>query len=96
VAGVGDDHEHALAALLARLDNVLNLASLPRALTDRGVEREMIPTLAEEATRQWTANFNPRPLTHDDFVTLYGAAFEVPRDDVPVSAQTRASETQPR
>jgi alcohol dehydrogenase len=36
----------------------------------------MIPTLAEEASKQWTATFNPRPVTQDDFISLYEAAFE--------------------
>ena len=31
-----------------------------------------------EAARQWTVNFNPRPLTADDFVALYTAA-NIPR-----------------
>lgn len=30
-----------------------------------------VPLLAAEAARQWTAQFNPRPLTADDFVALY-------------------------
>jgi hypothetical protein len=33
--------------------------------------------LAEEAARQWTANFNPRPVSRDDFVALYSAAFRM-------------------
>lgn len=86
IAGVADGHEHALRSLLARLENVLNLASLPRGLADCGVEEESIPMLAEEAARQWTADFNPRPLSRDDFVMLYRAAFAPPRNPVPVSA----------
>jgi len=35
----------------------------------------MIPTLAEEAAKQWTATFNPRTITARDFVRLYEAAF---------------------
>ena len=93
VAGVGDDHEHALSLLLARLENVLNLASLPRVLVDCGVEPEAIPTLAEEAWRQWTASFNPRALTRDHFASLYRAAFEPRGNEAPVSARTRNRET---
>lgn len=93
VAGVGDDHEHALGLLLARLENVLNLASLPRVLAVCGVEPEAIPTLAEEAGRQWTASFNPRALTRDHFANLYRAAFEPRGNEAPVSARTRSRET---
>jgi len=31
--------------------------------------------LAEEAAKQWTANFNPRRIEAADFVGLYEAAF---------------------
>jgi alcohol dehydrogenase class IV len=36
----------------------------------------MIKTLAGEASKQWTATFNPRPLTVEDFAALYESAFE--------------------
>ena len=49
---------------------------MPRSLADCGVNRSMIPTLAEEAAKQWTANYNPRQLTVDDFAGLYEAAFK--------------------
>jgi alcohol dehydrogenase class IV len=32
--------------------------------------------LAEEAAKQWTANFNPRTVAVKDFAALYEAAFE--------------------
>jgi alcohol dehydrogenase len=34
-----------------------------------------VPALAAEAARQWTAQFNPRPVTETDFAALYQAAF---------------------
>ncbi len=73
-------HEPAWEALIRRLDALLNLAGMPRSLADCGVEREMVKTLAEEAARQWTVNFNPRQVTVKDFVALYESAFE-PRGD---------------
>jgi alcohol dehydrogenase len=39
------------------------------------VSQEAIPQLAEEAARQWTATFNPRPVTAPEFRQLYEAAF---------------------
>jgi alcohol dehydrogenase len=65
----------ALEALLARLESLLNLAGFPRSLSDCGVEPAKIKLLAEEAAKQWTAKFNPRPLEVADFVGLYEAAF---------------------
>jgi alcohol dehydrogenase len=48
---------------------------MPPSLAESGVEPARIPALAEEAARQWTAAFNPRPVSKDDFVKLYEAAF---------------------
>jgi alcohol dehydrogenase len=62
--------------LVRRLEALLNLAQMPRSLADCGVEHAMIPKLAEEAARQWTAGFNPRPVAGGDFVKLYEAAFQ--------------------
>jgi len=33
-----------------------------------------LPALAQDAARQWTGQFNPRPLQHDDFIALYRRA----------------------
>ena len=65
----------ALEALLARLESLLNLAGFPRSLADCGVEPPKIKLLAEEAAKQWTANFNPRRIEVADFAGLYEAAF---------------------
>jgi alcohol dehydrogenase len=96
IASAGESHDHALRSLLVRLETVLNLASLARVLPDCGVEPEAIPMLAEEAARQWTANFNPRSLTRADFVSLYRAAFEQRGNEVVASTQAHGRETQPR
>jgi alcohol dehydrogenase len=76
IACASDGHEAALAALVARLESLLNLAGMPRSLADCGVKKSEIKTLAAEAARQWTAGFNPRAVTEADFVELYNAAFE--------------------
>jgi hypothetical protein len=31
--------------------------------------------MSEEAAKQWTATFNPRPITPKDFEKLYSASF---------------------
>jgi alcohol dehydrogenase len=76
IACVSDGLESARDALLARLEGLLNKAGMPRSLAECGVPRSMIPTLAREAMQQWTAAFNPRKISAEDFVRLYEAAFE--------------------
>jgi alcohol dehydrogenase len=77
-----DGHEHACEELAARLDALLGLAQLPRSLAECGVERSAVISLAEEAARQWTASFNPRTVTIEDFAKLYEESFK--RRPVPV------------
>jgi alcohol dehydrogenase len=62
-------------ALERHIEGLLDLARLPRSLSGCGVERTLLPTLATEAARQWTASFNPRPVTEQDFLRLYEETF---------------------
>ena len=39
-----------------------------------GVSQGILPVLAEEASQQWTARFNPRPVTEAEILELYEAA----------------------
>src|SRR2546425_11242979 len=70
IACVNDGLEQAVEALVGHLEALLDAAQMPRALSACGVERPIIPVLAEEAVKQWTASFNPRPVTAADFVAL--------------------------
>ena len=56
------------------LDSTLALAEMPRSLQDCGVKASEIPSLAEEAARQWTAQFNPRTVEKADFVRIFESA----------------------
>jgi len=76
IACVSDGLVEALEALVHWLEVLLNLAEMPRSLADCNVDRAMLPTMAKEAAQQWTASFNPRAVTADDFVKLYEAAFQ--------------------
>ena len=58
----------------------MNLAGMPRSLGECGVHARDIPSLAAEAKQQWTAGFNPRPATVEDFAAIYQATFR-PRGD---------------
>ncbi|MFO0808863.1 MAG: iron-containing alcohol dehydrogenase [Gemmataceae bacterium] len=61
-------------ALARRVTSFLSAAGLPTTLADLGVSRSILPLLAEEASQQWTARFNPRPVTEADLLRLYEAA----------------------
>lgn len=77
-AGIRETFEStadAVEALAGRMEDLLGFAKLPAVLSKCGVEKDSIPKLAEEAAKQWTAGFNPRPVTAADFVRLYEAAF---------------------
>jgi alcohol dehydrogenase len=76
IACVSDGPEKALDTLIEHLESLLQLAQMPRSLADCGVKASMIPTLADEAARQWTATFNPRPVSAEDFATLFQLALD--------------------
>ena len=63
------------AALARRVTEMVRLAEFPTTLAPVHVARKDIPTLAEQAAEQWTARFNPRPVTASDFEDLYNQAF---------------------
>ena len=76
---------------LAELAGLADAESLPDAIANRvaeaglknnlsalGVELDAVPELAEQAAKQWTANFNPRKIEAEDFVKLYTAAYGEP------------------
>ena len=75
IACVSEGLEVAVDALVARVESLLNLSGMPRSLEDCGVDRSLIPLMADEAASQWTASFNPRAVTAKDFQKLYEAAF---------------------
>jgi len=61
--------------LAARLETLRAAGGLPSRLRDAGVPAAILPELAGEAAAQWTATFNPRPVTRDDLQMLYEAAW---------------------
>jgi alcohol dehydrogenase len=62
------------SGLAERLEELRALLGLPESLLEVGVEEESLPQLAEEASRQWTAQFNPRPVAAADLLEIYRAA----------------------
>lgn len=69
------DPTGAPALLEERICELRSLAGLPERLRDCDVPRSCLPELAAEAERQWTAGFNPRPLTRAELLELYEAAY---------------------
>jgi alcohol dehydrogenase len=60
--------------LAAQVSDFARAASLPETLLACGVKPAMLPLLAAEASEQWTARFNPRPVETGDFLRLYQVA----------------------
>src|SRR5205085_718885 len=71
---LGGGGEKAGEALARRVVELMRLAGLPTRLSDCGVSSGIFPVLAEEASQQWTAQFNPRPVTEADLLRLYQEA----------------------
>jgi alcohol dehydrogenase len=60
--------------LAERITSLMRATGLPTTLSACEISREILPVLAEEANQQWTARFNPRPVTQADLLHLYEAA----------------------
>lgn len=69
------EHE-AVDSLIRALESCLRAARFPSSLAQAGIDEAIIPTMAEEAAKQWTASFNPRPIAAPDFESIYQAAYE--------------------
>jgi alcohol dehydrogenase len=76
LAGAADIHngEPPAEALARYLTRLLRTASLPTTLSECGVSEGILHLLAEEASTQWTARFNPRPVSEADLLRLYEQA----------------------
>ena len=48
---------------------------LPERLSECGVERNKLPALAEDASKQWTGSFNPRKVGVEELLAIYEAAY---------------------
>ena len=68
-----DPKKEACERLISRVEDLLEQSALSTSLSDFKVSRNDIPDLAADASKQWTALFNPRPVSAEDFVALYEA-----------------------
>lgn len=64
-----------VAALAEFVTGLMLKARLATQLRTCEVAGDQLDQLAEEAAKQWTASFNPRPLSQVDFASLYQAAY---------------------
>jgi alcohol dehydrogenase len=79
LAAWGDPAEQAAEALIGQLESLLQVAQMPPSLAALNIPPTELAKLAEEAAGQWTAQFNPRPITASDFEAIYAAALDHPR-----------------
>jgi alcohol dehydrogenase len=69
----GDQHV-AAESLALRITELMEKAGLPTSLSACGVGSGILSLLAEEAAEQWTAKFNPRPVSERALVGLFERA----------------------
>jgi alcohol dehydrogenase len=62
-------------ALAARLEELAAAGNLHQRLGEMGISKDDLPTLAQEATAQWTGRFNPRPLDTAGALEIYERAY---------------------
>jgi len=74
LAAWSERSEQAVEALIARIEFLLQAGQMPPSLSALNIPPSRLPKLAEEAAGQWTAQFNPRPITAADFEAIYAAA----------------------
>jgi len=70
----GNGFANAAELLAERIVSLMETAGLATTLGECGVSGGILPVLAEEASQQWTARFNPRPVADGDLLGLYQAA----------------------
>ncbi len=70
-----DDGVRGAVALAQFLNAMHQAGSFPTRLRDCSVREEELTALAEEASQQWTGSFNPRPVSQQDLLALYSAAY---------------------
>lgn len=74
-AAVADLYDELAAALADTVETLSAAGGRDLRLGALGVDRHSLPALAAEAATQWTAGFNPRPVTEDDLLNLYETSF---------------------
>ena len=71
----GSNQDEASEALACRLEQLAAAGGLQSSLREAGVKQLDLPKLADEAARQWTGGFNPRPFDLAGALEVYELAF---------------------
>ena len=74
-ATAGSRYDELCHSLEDRVRELKALAGLPDSLREYEVPRGLLTEMATEAERQWTADFNPRPVTRTELLEIYEAAY---------------------
>ena len=75
LAGVAVRGNEPGETLAFHLERLARAGSLPSRLRDDGISPEDFPTLALEASKQWTGTFNPRPFDEGGALEVYRCAY---------------------
>jgi alcohol dehydrogenase len=62
-------------ALAARLERLIAAGNLPQQLSSVGIKKDDLMILADDAAKQWTGTFNPRPFGVSEALEIYRCAF---------------------
>jgi alcohol dehydrogenase len=71
LAGTRDGAE----TLASQVESLLKQAELPTRLSEYKIPEGVLPDLAKEAAKQWTAQFNPRPVQENDLLEIYRCVY---------------------
>jgi len=74
-AGLDCDREHATEMLAQRLEVLAVIGGFDTRLRTAGIEPEELPSLAADASKQWTGQFNPRPFDEIGALEIYECAY---------------------
>lgn len=75
IADLADrDAPEAPTKLADAIQQIVEQSGCPTTLTAADVDPALIPTMAEEAAKQWTGSFNPRPVNAELLKEIYECA----------------------
>jgi alcohol dehydrogenase len=75
LAGVAVRGNEPGETLAFHLERLARAGGLPSRLRDDGISPDDFPSLAHEASKQWTGTFNPRPFDEDAALEVYRCAY---------------------
>jgi len=75
ITSSGTSDLEATKLLTDEISKIILQAGFPSSLNELGFVEGDIPSLAKQASEQWTARFNPRPIELKDFENIYLSLF---------------------